>query len=182
LKDKYLSPTIVRNVDLRSPLMSEEIFGPILPIITYRTTQEAIDFCNQRAKPLALYVFSHDEETQRMIIEKTRSGAAVANDMLVHFTNSKLPFGGVGESGLGSYHGKLTFDLFTHQKAVILSSSNHWTDIPARYPPYSSYKQWLVETLTSANMEWRTRAFGKLTALLASLKVAQIIFVKFSGL
>eukprot|EP01126_Amoeba_proteus_P059702 TRINITY_DN7823_c0_g1_i4.p1 TRINITY_DN7823_c0_g1~~TRINITY_DN7823_c0_g1_i4.p1 ORF type:complete len:194 (-),score=36.45 TRINITY_DN7823_c0_g1_i4:69-650(-) len=139
--DLYLSPTLMTNVPLDSPLLTDEIFGPVLPIIPVSSIQDAIQFCNKRPLPLALYVFSRDSSVQDLVFSQTRSGAAVANDLLVHFTNPHLPFGGVGHSGLGAYHGKLTFDAFTHKRAVVRSSSNSWTDLPIKYAPYTPLKQ-----------------------------------------
>jgi acyl-CoA reductase-like NAD-dependent aldehyde dehydrogenase len=97
-------------------------------------------FSNARPHPLALYAFTKDESVQDEIFSKTRSGAAVANDLIIHFTNPHLPFGGVGYSGLGAYHGKLTFDTFTHKRAVVKATAHAILDLPVKYPPYTPTK------------------------------------------
>jgi acyl-CoA reductase-like NAD-dependent aldehyde dehydrogenase len=138
--EKYVAPTILRAVNLDSELMTDEIFGPLLPIVTYADLSEALRFVNQRPICLALYLFSSDSQRQEQVLTGTRSGSAVINDVLMQFTNSALPFGGCGESGMGAYHGKCTFDTFTHRRAVIKSTSKNWLDLPLRYPPYSEKK------------------------------------------
>lgn len=103
---------------------------------------------NERPYPLALYYFGRNSKAQDEVIARTRSGASVMNDLLVHFTNSSLPFGGVGESGLGAYHGKLTFDCFVHKKAVMKSTTRKMLDVPLRYPPYSDQVSWIVDKVS----------------------------------
>lgn len=117
--DRYLAPTVLADVDPGSPVMREEIFGPILPIITVPGLDEAIGFINDRDKPLALYVFSESEETRARIAAETSSGALGHGLPLAHLTVSDLPFGGVGESGMGSYHGRYSIETFSHRKAVL---------------------------------------------------------------
>jgi len=146
---KYLAPTIITDVNVDSPIMTNEIFGPILPIIPYQSLNDAIRFINSRPLPLALYCFTKDKDTAEQILLHTRSGGACVNDLLVHFTNSRLPFGGIGESGMGQYHSKSTFDTFTHQRAVVKSISTTLLDVPIRYPPYTPLKAFLADGLTS---------------------------------
>ncbi|MFH9661072.1 aldehyde dehydrogenase family protein [Streptomyces sp. NPDC017248] len=117
--DRYLAPTVLADVDPGSPVMREEIFGPILPIVTVPGLDEAIGFINDRDKPLALYVFSESEETRARIAAETSSGALGHGLPLAHLTVSDLPFGGVGESGMGSYHGRYSIETFSHRKAVL---------------------------------------------------------------
>jgi acyl-CoA reductase-like NAD-dependent aldehyde dehydrogenase len=179
--EKYISPTLVSNVDLNSPLMTEEIFGPVLPIIPVNSIQEAIDFCNARPHPLALYIYSTNDATVNRVLKSTRSGAAVANDLLLHFTNSQLPFGGVGESGLGSYHGKLTFETFTHKRAVIKSYTKSYLDLPVRYAPYTWWKVVAAQYLLSAKVERWLRRIGKLIFLLIVLALVSPLVIKFTG-
>ncbi|WLT39987.1 aldehyde dehydrogenase family protein [Synechocystis sp. B12] len=105
--------------DLNSPLMQEEIFDPILPILTYQSLSEAIDFINIKPKPLALYFFSNNRQKQEKILQSTSSGSVCLNDILLHLTVTDLPFGGVGESGMGRYHGKATFDTFSNYKSIL---------------------------------------------------------------
>jgi acyl-CoA reductase-like NAD-dependent aldehyde dehydrogenase len=131
---KYISPTVLVDVDPDSPLMKEEIFGPLLPVLTYKTIDQAILFINERPKPLALYLFTRNRSVHRKFIRETSSGGLLINDTLSHFTNGVLPFGGVGPSGMGNYHGKKTFSTFTHEKSVMKKSlSPDWS---LRYPPY----------------------------------------------
>lgn len=129
----YLSPTIIDQVLPQSPIMQEEIFGPILPVLTYEKEEEAIDYINKHEKPLALYYFGK-EKNGRKFIDQTSSGGACINDVILHLANSRLPFGGVGESGMGSYHGRNGFDTFSHRRSVLIS--RNWFDIPFKYPPY----------------------------------------------
>ncbi|MCS0603763.1 aldehyde dehydrogenase family protein [Streptomyces sp. LP11] len=116
---RYLAPTVLADVDPDSPVMREEIFGPILPIVTVAGADEAIGFINDRDKPLALYVFSESEETRTRIAAETSSGGLGYGLPLAHLTVSDLPFGGVGESGMGSYHGRYSIETFSHRKAVL---------------------------------------------------------------
>ncbi|MER6732180.1 aldehyde dehydrogenase family protein [Streptomyces puniciscabiei] len=116
---KYIAPTVLADVDPKSPVMQEEIFGPILPIVTVSGLDEAIDFINDRDKPLALYVFSESERTRDRIAAETSSGGLGHGLPLAHLTVSDLPFGGVGESGMGSYHGRWSIETFSHRKAVL---------------------------------------------------------------
>ncbi|QIZ69401.1 aldehyde dehydrogenase [Oxynema aestuarii] len=133
--DRYIAPTLVENVALDAPLMQEEIFGPILPIIPYDRFDEAIAIVNQRPKPLALYLFSNDKEKQARIVRETSSGGVCLNDTIMHVGVAELPFGGVGPSGIGAYHGKASFDTFSHRKSVLKKS--FWLDLDLRYPPYA---------------------------------------------
>jgi aldehyde dehydrogenase (NAD+) len=133
-ESKYISPTIILEPNLSSPLMQEEIFGPILPIIPYKEIDDAITFINSRPKPLALYLFTKNKSVRKKIITQTSSGGICINDTLSHITTSGLPFGGVGFSGMGSYHGEKTFNTFTHEKSVMKKSL--FPDPSLRYPPY----------------------------------------------
>ncbi|MFG2352310.1 aldehyde dehydrogenase family protein [Streptomyces sp. NPDC048521] len=116
---KYIAPTVLADVDPKSPVMREEIFGPILPVVTVSGPDEAIGFVNDRDKPLALYVFSESEETRARIAAETSSGGLGHGLPLAHLTVSDLPFGGVGESGMGSYHGRYSIETFSHRKAIL---------------------------------------------------------------
>eukprot|EP01116_Phalansterium_solitarium_P018670 TRINITY_DN5032_c0_g1_i2.p1 TRINITY_DN5032_c0_g1~~TRINITY_DN5032_c0_g1_i2.p1 ORF type:complete len:528 (+),score=207.20 TRINITY_DN5032_c0_g1_i2:157-1740(+) len=145
---QYVEPTVIRRPRLDSELMTDEIFGPILPVHAVASVDAAIEFVNARPHALALYFFSRDSAQQERVLARTRSGAAVCNDTVLHFTNADLPFGGVGDSGLGAYHGRLTFDTFSHRRAVIKSTTHRWFDLPLRYPPYSDAIGWLVDKVT----------------------------------
>ncbi|WP_016951420.1 aldehyde dehydrogenase family protein [Anabaena sp. PCC 7108] len=130
----YIAPTIIDHVSLEDSVMQEEIFGPILPIIAYTDIDEAIDLINSRPKPLALYLFSQNQNLQKRVLQETSSGGVCINDTVMQFGISSLPFGGVGDSGIGSYHGKASFDTFSHYKSVLRNS--FWLDLNWRYAPY----------------------------------------------
>ncbi len=132
--ERYFSPTLLDDVDPASPVMQEEIFGPIFPIVTVKSTDEAIRFIVDRPKPLALYYFGKDGDN---VLRSTSSGGACINDTIMHIANENLPFGGVGNSGMSSYHGKRSFDAFTHYKAVVKTPT--WLDLPFRYMPYKLF-------------------------------------------
>ena len=144
IDQRYIEPTIL---DAREdePVMRDEIFGPVLPILTYTSLQEAIDFINARPKPLALYIFSENKEEQEAILQQTSSGSAAINDVIMQVANEHLPFGGVGNSGIGNYHGKRSFDCFSHERSVLIKST--WIDVPLRYPPYGNKIKWIKNIL-----------------------------------
>ena len=139
------APTILTGVDGSMAVMREEIFGPLLPVVPYRTLDEAIGFVNARPRPLALYVFEHDGAAVDRVIENTVSGGVAVNETIVHIAQDDLPFGGVGDSGMGSYHGDATFDVFTHHKPVLWRTGR--VDPPLAYPPYSKRKRALLGKL-----------------------------------
>lgn len=120
VEEKYIAPTVLIDVDPNSPIMREEIFGPILPVLTYREIDDVIRFVNKREKPLALYYFGPEREA-REVLNRTSSGGACVNDTIVHLANPRLPFGGVGMSGIGKYHGKASFELFSNLRSVVKS-------------------------------------------------------------
>ncbi len=143
---RYIAPTVLTGVTADDPVMGEEVFGPILPIIAVDSVTEAIEFVRQRAqagdKPLALYSFSESDDENDQVIDGTSSGGVCVNGTLLHFSNPNLPFGGVGESGMGSYHGKFGFDTFSHRRGVHARSTR--MDPAMMYPPYTTKKQKLV--------------------------------------
>lgn len=149
IHNRYMAPTLLDNVDLHAPLMHEEIFGPLLPIIPYTTLDEAIAFITQRPHPLALYLFSSSKQEQNIVLNQTQSGGVCINDTLMHAASPYLPFGGIGASGFGAYHGKKTFDVFTHYKPVVSNSCRF--DHNLRYPPYEKKQNWLQKFLTKFN-------------------------------
>jgi len=144
-KDNYISPTIVLNPDPNSLLMQEEIFGPIIPIITVPSLDFAIQFINSKPKPLALYLFSSSKSSQQKVTTNTSSGAVVLNDCSIHYNLLEAPFGGVGDSGMGAYHGKYSFDTFSHYKTIFNSST--FFDPFIRYPPYTERKLYWMKML-----------------------------------
>ena len=121
-----------------SPIMQEEIFGPIFPIVTFSDTDEAISFVTKREKPLALYYFGESRKNIKKVLKHTSSGGACINDTIMHIANEKLPFGGVGHSGMSSYHGKESFKVFSHHRAVVTTTT--LLDLPFRYMPYKLFK------------------------------------------
>lgn len=138
--DNYISPTLVTDVTADDKLMAGEIFGPILPIMTVKNIDEAVNYINAHDQPLALYTFSKSKATIKNVMDRTRSGAALGNDSLMHFTVPTLPFGGVGPSGQGAYHGKQSFDTFSHHRASLTQPFGLEKALDARYPPYNAGK------------------------------------------
>ncbi len=133
-RERYLAPTVVRNVPEGHPLLEEEIFGPILPVRPYGTLDEALEFVNRRPRPLALYFFSNDRSRRRRVLAETSSGGVCFNDTVSQILPHRLPFGGVGESGMGNYHGKASFETFSLPRSVLSRSTR--LDPRFRYPPY----------------------------------------------
>ncbi|XP_061924403.1 aldehyde dehydrogenase, dimeric NADP-preferring-like isoform X2 [Entelurus aequoreus] len=138
--ERYIAPTVLKDVPPHSRLMQEEIFGPLLPIVTVSGVEEAISFINEREKPLALYIFSSDKKTIKKMIEETTSGGVTVNDVMMHYTLNSLPFGGVGQSGMGSYHGRHTFDRLSHHRACLVRSLAMESINLSRYPPQDSQR------------------------------------------
>jgi len=133
-KDLFISPTLLSNVKPAAPVMEDEIFGPILPILEFETMEDVLGRINSKPKPLALYLFTDNRSVQEAILRNTSSGGVCMNDTVSHIVGSDLPFGGVGDSGFGSYHGKAGFDSFTHYKSVLRRS--FLFDARMKYPPY----------------------------------------------
>jgi aldehyde dehydrogenase (NAD+) len=167
--EKYIEPTCL---DFKSDwaafkaseAMSDEIFGPIIPVMRWKTADEIIDYINSGEKSLALYVFTTDADTAERVLTETTSGGAVVNDCITHLANANLPFGGVGKSGMGSYHGKKSFESFSHIKSVI--KKTNWFDAPQRYPPY---KKDLLMELALTPIPARIISVAKTAILIASL-------------
>lgn len=135
-EEKFIAPTVLDGVSWDSPVMQEEIFGPILPVLEYTDLKDAIAQINARPKPLALYIFSNDKQKQQQVLQSTSSGGLCINDTVMQVAASTLPFGGVGDSGIGNYHGKASFDAFSHYKSVL--KKGLWFDQSWRYPPYNN--------------------------------------------
>lgn len=138
-KDLYVAPTIISNPPLRSALMQEEIFGPILPVLQTASADDFVEFVTSRPKPLALYIFSEDQKEIDGLLARTASGGVGINETVFHIALSEMPFGGVGASGFGAYNGKHTFELLSHRKAVLQRST--WSDPELKYPPYTEHKK-----------------------------------------
>lgn len=141
-EERYFSPTILTDVKKSSPIMQDEIFGPILPILTFTDLNEVITYINEREKPLALYYFSESKKKQKEFLDRTYSGDAGINEVVIHFTNFSLPFGGVGYSGMGSYHGKHSFNAFSHSRSVMVTTTLF--DLPLRYAPV---RNWVLKIM-----------------------------------
>ncbi|MCK4813011.1 MAG: aldehyde dehydrogenase [Candidatus Marinimicrobia bacterium] len=133
-KERYIAPTVLDKVTVDSHIMQEEIFGPILPVMDFDTLNEVIDFIISREKPLALYYFTRNMRKAKKLLQQTSAGNGCINDVVIQFVNNRIPFGGVGNSGMGSYHGKYSFETFSRQRSVIISPT--WFDIPIKFAPY----------------------------------------------
>jgi aldehyde dehydrogenase (NAD+) len=131
---RTVAPTVMDGITWRDPVMQEEIFGPVLPVLTFHTTDEVIATVNAHDKPLALYLFSEDKESIHAVTTRCAYGGGCVNDCIIHLATSDMGFGGVGESGMGAYHGKTGFDTFTHYKSIV--DKKTWLDLPMRYRPY----------------------------------------------
>ncbi|KAG0360076.1 Aldehyde dehydrogenase 3 member B1, partial [Gamsiella multidivaricata] len=138
-KDLYIAPTVVLNVDREDKLMEDEIFGPLLPVIRVADVDDAIEYINSKDDPLSLYIFSDNKKFSKKVIDHTRSGAVSVNECLLHVTEGHLPFGGIGSSGMGNYHGKKSFDAFTHERSAMIKTTNPVFEaaLAVRYAPYT---------------------------------------------
>jgi aldehyde dehydrogenase (NAD+) len=139
---RKIEPTILDNVTWQDAVMGEEIFGPVLPILTFDDLQEVIDTVNHRDKPLALYIFAGDKSIIDTVTSRCAFGGGCVNDVIIHLATSNMGFGGVGESGMGAYHGKIGFDAFTHYKSIV--DKKTWLDLPMRYQPYTKLNEKLI--------------------------------------
>jgi aldehyde dehydrogenase (NAD+) len=145
-ENRYIQPTVLENVSWEDRVMQEEIFGPILPILSYANLQDAVDEVKKQLKPLSCYVYTEEKKDADRILEQISFGGGMVNDSVTHFSNARLGFGGIGNSGMGSYHGKFGFDTFTHYKGVIKKPT--WFELPLKYGPYTSGKlSWIKRLL-----------------------------------
>ena len=175
----YVEPTILDfGTDFKafkeSAAMEDEIFGPILPMYRYKNLDEAIDFVTGGDKPLSCYVFTTNSTDRENILVNTTSGSANVNDVMMHACNPNLPFGGVGKSGMGRYHGKFSFECFSHYKSVLFKM-NHG-DVPFRYPPYTGFKVTALGTIQSVRPGWVED--GILNVAKIAVVVGVAVFVK----
>lgn len=141
-KSLKIVPTVLTRVNPEDSVMQEEIFGPILPILSYKTIEDAENFISQREKPLALYLFTNNKETEQRFVKYVSYGGGCINDTIVHLATSEMGFGGIGNSGMGSYHGKKSFDTFSHEKSLLKKYC--WLDLPIRYQPYKPFYDKLI--------------------------------------
>ena len=143
-KDKLkINPTVMTKVTWDDPVMQEEIFGPLIPVLTFTDVDEAIETINSHPHPLALYVFTESKKTARRFLNECQFGGGCVNDTIIHLASTSLPFGGVGESGMGSYHGYNGFKAFSHFKGIV--DKKTWMDMPIRYQPYSKGAEILLK-------------------------------------
>ncbi|CAJ1955642.1 unnamed protein product [Sphenostylis stenocarpa] len=166
--DLFIEPTILLDPPLDSAIMAEEIFGPVLPIITLEKIEESVEFISSRPKPLAIYAFTKNQVLQRRLLSETSSGSLIFNDAILQYIADSLPFGGIGECGFGKYHGKFSFDAFSHHKAVARRS--YLTDFWYRFPPWTLNKLQLLEV--SYNLDY----LGMLLVLLGLKKSKRSLF------
>ncbi|KAI7858523.1 Aldehyde/histidinol dehydrogenase [Circinella umbellata] len=163
----FISPTIVSPVTADDPnLMQDEIFGPILPVVVVKNLNEAVNIINSKDKPLAMYIFAGKSEHYNFIMDKTNSGGTLVNDTLMHLQEMSLPFGGVGPSGMGNYHGDKSFDTFTHERSTMIKSTSLESANQARYPPYTDSKKQLMSVMV----------FGLPAAAGAKIKTISTVF------
>lgn len=167
-KTRYIAPTVITNVKVTDPIMQEEIFGPLLPIITVDSIDEAIDIVNSKEKPLTLNVYSKKNDVIKRFLESTSSGSVCVNDSIVNLSIDALPFGGVGKSGIGAYHGKSSFDTFSHKKSVLIRNYSMLGEKvgESRYPPYSE-----------ANMNYLKKLLKKRSSLFLPRLDYVLVFV-----
>ncbi len=142
---RFIEPTILHNVQFTDKIMEDEIFGPILPVLSFEDLDEAIKRVKDRPKPLSCYIYGKDKKMIDKILHEVSFGGGCINDSIMHLSNSRLPFGGVGHSGMGSYHGKAGFDSFSHHKSIL--EKPFWFEAPIKYAPYTSWKKKLVKWL-----------------------------------
>ena len=143
----YIEPTILTDIAWDDAVMEDEIFGPVLPVIRFDNPDDIFVRIRQRPKPLALYLFTGNRKIRRKVLQSLPFGGGCINDTIMHIANPSLPFGGVGNSGMGAYHGEAGFRAFSHFKSVLFKTN--WFEPPVKYPPYSGFKKWLIRLLTS---------------------------------
>ena len=136
-----IEPTLVENVTLEDDIMNEEIFGPILPVLEFDNIDQVFSIINQNPTPLALYLFTKNKTIEERITQDISFGGGCINDTVMHVSSQNMPFGGVGRSGMGNYHGRWSFETFTHEKSILKKAT--WIDIPLRYPPYENKMKWV---------------------------------------
>jgi aldehyde dehydrogenase (NAD+) len=138
-----IAPTVMDHVTFEDAVMGEEIFGPIMPVIEYEKLDDALDQINARPHPLAFYLFTDSKEIERHVLSRCNFGGGCVNDTIVHLATSEMGFGGVGESGMGQYHGKTGFDTFTHYRSIL--TKKNWIDVSMRYQPYTDFNNKLLK-------------------------------------
>ena len=137
-----IEPTVMDNVSWDDAVMGQEIFGPVLPVLTYKNDEEMMNVVNSHSKPLALYLFTSSKELEKKVLDRCMFGGGCINDTIVHLATNNMGFGGVGESGMGAYHGQAGFDTFSHKKSIV--DKKTWIDVNMRYQPYTGFKEFLL--------------------------------------
>jgi len=165
LNQPILISTLMKKAFLAAPVMAEEIFGPILPTLRYTSLDQVIKIINDKQKPLSAYCFTNNGYVRERILRETSSGSCDINDTIMHMTNEELPFGGVGMSGMGSYHGKRSFDTFSHRKSVLIKTN--WLDVPQRYPPYTPFSIALMNFAQAPRSKAQIRTVKAILLLVA---------------
>ena len=162
-EDRYIAPTILTDLDWDDAYMQSEIFGPVLPVLAMTSIDEAVEAINARDSPLALYIFSKDQKRIHNIMDTTRSGAVVVNDVFMHIATHGLPFGGVGGSGFGAYNGKKSFDTFIHERSVLWRPAGLDVVNMPRYPPYTPGHGRIMLSALSGDLDRSVSRMGKMT-------------------
>lgn len=144
-QNRYISPTVIKDITIDDPVMQEEIFGPVLPVIQFDNFEEVYDIIGRYPKPLATYIFTRNKKLARQFLQKTQSGSAGINDTVIQIASPYLPYGGVGNSGIGRYHGRKSFETFSNMRSIIVKSNI--LDISLRYPPYNRFKENVIRLL-----------------------------------
>ncbi|CAG9831125.1 unnamed protein product [Diabrotica balteata] len=175
--ERFISPTVLTNVKPSDPVMQEEIFGPILPIVNVESAYDAIQFINSREKPLALYVFSNNKKDVNQILNNTSSGGVCVNDTIMHIVTLSLPFGGVGNSGMGHYHGKYSYETFVHKKSVLHKNLGYIGELlsSAKYPPYTTGKLKYLQLLLTPGLDIRGRFMSHLLTFCCGVAFAYLL-------
>jgi len=178
--ERFIQPTILADVKVTDPIMQEEIFGPILPVIYVDDVQDAIKYINANEKPLALYVFSNNKKITNLILDNTTCGGVTVNDTIMHLAVDNLPFGGVGSSGMGAYHGKYSFDTFVHKKSILVKNLGSIGESlsSARYPPYSDSKMNYILRMLRARLPFSFKFLPY--SIVFALGIASTFAVKFA--
>jgi aldehyde dehydrogenase (NAD+) len=143
--ERTLEPTVLSNISIEDLIMGDEIFGPVLPVLSYENIDDVISYIKSRPKPLSLYLFSESSELRKQVLEEVSFGGGAINDVLMHFSNDNLPFGGVGNSGMGNYHGEAGFKSFTHYKSILQKPTLF--ELPLKYYPYRQWKSSIIRRL-----------------------------------
>ena len=141
--NRFITPTVLQNISFEDEIMEDEIFGPILPVISFTHIDETINYVKSRPKPLSCYIYSKNNATVNRLLNELSFGGGAVNDSIMHLVNERMPFGGVGESGIGNYHGKYGFDTFTHYKSIL--DKGTWFEPNIKYPPYTNKKLKLIK-------------------------------------